>query len=244
MFFKIEKLNEIASMEKKLLSIYFFLAITCISFGQTDYSNVEFRSYIYKYKEVDPKTSELGIEKELLTEMVKLLGHDLYSKAEQEEIVYKTWLALSKPKVFDYVFKDFAVSSNKNWGSENANGEIVLEPNPYLTDWTVSDDEYPYFQLALNKILEHFQLMTYGDDAESVASSFNELLITKDFNFSSPKDDDWAYSYIESVNTELEKEGLVALVTKGYYNIIVCDIKNKEQLTNLFEKFKWELVQP
>jgi hypothetical protein len=244
MFFKIEKLNEIASMEKKLLSIYFFLAITCISFGQTDYSNVEFRSYIYKYKEVDPKTSELGIEKELLTEMVKLLGHNLYSKAEQEEIVYKTWLALSKPKVFDYVFKDFAVSSNKNWGSENANGEIVLEPNPYLTDWTVSDDEYPYFQLALNKILEHFQLMTYGDDAESVASSFNELLITKDFNFSSPKDDDWAYSYIESVNTELEKEGLVALVTKGYYNIIVCDIKNKEQLTNLFEKFKWELVQP
>ena len=45
-------------------------------------------------------------------------------------------------------------------------------------------------------------------------------------------------------NTELEKEGLVALVTKGYYNIIVCDIENKEQLTNLFEKFKWELVQP
>jgi len=244
MFFELEKLNEIESMEKKLLSIYFFLAFTYISFGQMDYSDVEFRSYIYKYKEADPKTSELGIEKELLTEMVKLLGHDLYTKAEQEEIVYKTWLALSKPKVFDYVFKDFAVSSNKNWGSENANGEIVLEPNPYLTDWTVSDDEYPYFQLALNKILEHFQLMTYGDDAESVASSFNELLITKDFNFSSPKEDDWAYSYIESVNTELEKEGLVALVTKGYYNIIVCDIKNKEQLTNLFEKFKWELVQP
>ena len=105
-------------------------------------------------------------------------------------------------------------------------------------------NEYPYFQLALNKILEYFQLMTYGDDAESVASSFNELLITTDFKFSGPKEDDWAYSYLESVNTELEKEGLVALVTKGYYNIIVCDIENKEQLTNLFEKFKWELVQP
>lgn len=238
------KLNEIAPMKRKLLTTYILLALTYTSFGQTDYSNVEFRSYIYKYKEADPRTSELGIEKELLSEIVKLLGKDIYSKEEQDEIVYKTWLALAKPKVFDYVFKDFAVSSNKNWGSQNANGEIVLEPNPYLTDWTVSDDEYPYFQLALNKILEYFQLMTYGDDAESVASSFNELLITKDFKFSDPKDDDWAYSYIESVNSELQKEGLVALVTKGYYNIIVCDINSKDQLTELFEKFRWELVQP
>ena len=220
------------------------MAISLFSFGQTDYSNVQFRSYIYKYKEADPRTSELGIEKQLLIDIVSLLGNNIYTKAEQEEIVYKTWLALADPKTFDYVFKDFAVTSNKNWGTKNANGEIVLEPNPYLTDWTVSDDEYPYFQLALNKILEYFHLMTYGDDAESVASSFNELLITKDFKFSSPKDDDWAYSYLESVNTELEKKGLVALVTKGYYNIVVCDMENKDKLTTLFEKFKWELVKP
>ncbi len=238
------KLNEIAPMKRKLLATCILLAVTYISFGQMDYSNVKFRSFIYKYKEADPRTSELGIEKEMLTEIVKLLGKDIYSKEQQDEIVYKTWLAMAKPRVFDYVFKDFAVSSNKNWGSENANGEVVLEPNPYLTDWTVSDDEYPYFQLALNKILEHFHLMTYGDDAESVASSFNELLITKDFKFTAPTDDDWAYSYIETVNTELQKEGLVALVTKGYYNIIVCDINNKDQLTELFEKFRWELVQP
>jgi len=244
MFVIKRKLNEIAYMKRKLLSIYILIGFSFASFGQMDYSNVEFRSYIYKYKEAEPRTSELGIEKQLLTEIVKLLGKDIYTKAEQDEIVYKTWLAMAKPKVFDYVFKDFAVSSNKNWGSENANGEIVLEPNPYLTDWTVSDDEYPYFQLALNKILEYFQLMTYGDDADSVASSFNELLITKDFKFSAPQDDDWAYSYIESVNVELQKEGLVALVTKGYYNIIVCDINSKEQLTDLFEKFRWELVQP
>ena len=205
---------------------------------------MQFRSYIYKYKDSDPRTSELGIEKQFIADIVGLLGKNIYTKAEQEDIVYKTWLALANPKTFDYVFKDFAVSSNKNWGTKNAKGEIVLEPNPYLTDWTVSDDEYPYFQLALNKILEYFQLMTYGDDAESVAISFNELLITKDFKFTEPKDDDWAYSYIESVNTELEKKGLVALVTKGYYNIVVCDLANKDKLTTLFEKFKWELVQP
>lgn len=231
-------------MKKKLLFTFTFLAVTFSSFGQTDYSNVEFRSYIYKYKDSNPRTSELGIDKQLLIDIVGLLGANVYTKAEQEEIVYKTWLAIASPKTFDYVFKDFAVTSNKNWGSKNANGDIVLEPNPYLTDWTVSDNEYPYFQLALNKILEHFHLMTYGDDAESVALSFNELLITKEIKFSSPKDDDWAYSYIESVNTELEKKGLVALVTKGYYNIIVCDISSKDKITNLFEKFQWELVQP
>jgi hypothetical protein len=96
----------------------------------------------------------------------------------------------------------------------------------------------------LNNIFDYFQLMTYGDDADSVASSFNELLITKDFKLSNPKEDDWAYSYIESINIELEKKGLVALVTKGYYNIVVCNIENKDKLTTLFEKFQWELIQP
>ncbi|MCK5678756.1 MAG: hypothetical protein KAH72_09820 [Flavobacteriaceae bacterium] len=231
-------------MKRKLLSTFLLIFIHFIILGQTDYSNIKFRSYVYEYKKIEPRTSELGIEKQLLTDIVNLLGGNLYSKAEQENIVEKAWLALTKPKRFDYVFKDFAVTSNNNWGTKNAKGEIVLEPNPYLTDWTISDDEYPYFQLALNKILDYFQLMSYGDDAESVASSFNELLITKDFKFSNPKDEDWAYSYIETVNTELKTKGLVALVTKGYYNIVVCDIKNKEKLTNLFEKFQWELVQP
>lgn len=231
-------------MKRKLLFIFTFLAVNFISLGQTDYSNIKFKSYIYQYKEANPRTSELGIDKETLTEIVNLLGGDMYTKNQKTEIVEKTWLALAKPKTFDFVYKDFSVSSNKNWGTKNAKGEIVLEPNPYLTDWTISEDEYPYFQLALNKILDYFQLMTYGDDAESVATSFNELLITKDFKFSEPKEDDWAYSYIETVNSELEKKGLVALVTKGYYNIVVCNIENKEKLTNLFEKFKWELVQP
>lgn len=231
-------------MKKRLLLLLILLVTFSLSYGQMDYSEVQFRSYIYKYKENQPRTSEIGIEKEFLEEIVFLLGKDIYTRQELEEIVYKTWLAMENPKVFDYVYKDFAVSSNKNWGSENENGEIVLEPNPYLTDWTVSDDEYPYFQLALNKILEHFQLMTYGDDAESVANSFNSLLITRDFELKEPRDDDWAYSYLETINQDLAQQGLVALVTKGYYNIIVCDLESKEKLTGLFEKFKWELVQP
>ena len=231
-------------MKRKLLSTFLFLIIHIVVFSQTDYSNIKFKSYVYEYKKLEPRTSELGIEKQLLIDIVNLLGGNIYTREEQMNIVDKAWLAISKPKRFDYVFKDFAVTSNNNWGTKNSKGEIVLEPNPYLTDWTISDNEYPYFQLAINKILDYFQLMSYGDDAESVALSFNELLITKDFKFSNPKDEDWAYSYIETVNTELKTKGLVALVTKGYYNIVVCDIKNKEKLTNLFEKFQWELVQP
>ena len=111
MFIVKEKLNEIAPMKRKLLVTYILLAFTYVAFGQMDYSNVEFRSYIYKYKEADPRTSELGIEKELLEEIIALLGKDIYSKEEQEEIVYKTWLAMAKPRVFDYVYKDFSAVS-------------------------------------------------------------------------------------------------------------------------------------
>ena len=231
-------------MKLKLLPILTFLILQFVAFGQMDYSDIHFKSYIYEYKDVEPRTSELGIEKYILEDIVSLLGENIYTQLEQEEIIEKAWLAIENPKIFDFVYKDFAISSNKTWDTKNQKGEIVLEPNPYLTDWTVSDDEYPYFHLALNKIFEYFELMTYGDDAKSVASSFNELLITKEFVLSIPKDDDWAYSYLETVNLELEKKGLVALVTKGYYNIVVCNIENKDKLTTLFEKFKWELIQP
>ena len=231
-------------MKRKLLLSLFFSALYFTISAQIDYSEVKFRSSVYQYKDVKPKTKELGINKALLQEIIDLLGDSHYSKAEKEEIAEKAWLALANPKMFDYVYKDFAVNSNNNWGTRNSKGEIVLEPNPYLTDWTISDDEYPYFQLAFNKILDYYGLMSYGDDAESVKLSFNKLLLTKDIDFSDPKDDDWAYSYIETVNNSLKEKGLVALVTKGYYQIVVCELKDKDKLTELFEKFNWELVQP
>ncbi len=231
-------------MKRKLLFIITSLLISSSLSAQMDYSKVKFRSSVYEYKSEKPDAGRLGINRELLSEIIDMLGESKYTKEQKEDIAEKAWLALTNPKMFDYVYKDFAINSNSNWGTKNAKGEIVLEPNPYLTDWTISEDEYPYFQLAFNKILDYFKLMSYGDDADSVASSFNELLLTKDLKFSDPKEDDWAYSYIETVNTELAKKGLVALVTKGYYQIVVCELKDKERITSLFEKFKWELVQP
>ena len=121
---------------------------------------------------------------------------------------------------------------------------MILEPNPYLTEWTINDSEFPYFQIALNKILDYYDLITYADDVSMVQSAFNKLLITNKMTLRDPLEDDWAYSYLQQVNVELEKRGLVALVTKGYYDIIVCKINTKTKLINLFGKLKWELVNP
>ncbi|MGB5363311.1 MAG: hypothetical protein WBN17_08420 [Aureibaculum sp.] len=232
-------------MKKKitlfLLSVIFHFTL----FAQkTDYANVIFSSKIYEYKKTEPRTNELGIDQSLIEDIVDLLGDSLYSEKEKKEIVNKAWLAFYKPKMFDYVYKDFAVKTITSWGKTNARGELVLEPNPYLTEWTMHDDEFPYFQLALSKILDHYHLIGYGDDAEGVKSTFSELLITKNIRFQNPSDEDWAFSYLETANSVLEKKGLVALITKGYYNIIVCKIDQKEALTDLFKKIEWEFIQP
>ncbi|MCB0475148.1 MAG: hypothetical protein KDC69_05695 [Flavobacteriaceae bacterium] len=233
-------------MIRKLPLIVTFSVFSFVAVAQetTDYTKIVFSSKIYEYKNTEPRTQELGINKDLVAQIVDLLGDSLYSEKQRREIIDKAWLAFSNPKMFDNVYKDFAVKTLNNWGYKNERGELVLEPNPYLTEWTINDNEFPYFQLALSKILDYYKLIGYGDDAEAAKSSFNELLITKNISLGEPKDDDWAYSYIESVNSELAKKGLVALVTKGYYDIIVCKIDKKEELTNLFKKIKWDFIQP
>ncbi len=163
---------------------------------------------------------------------------------DKTEIINKTWLAYTDPKTFDFVYKDFAIRTNKSWGQVNAKGEMILEPNPYLTEWTINDSEFPYFQIALNKILDYYDLISYADDVSTVRDSFKDLLITQKINFKDPDEEDWAYSYLKKINEELAKKGLVALVTKGYYDIIVCKIPNQDKLIDLFSKIKWELVTP
>lgn len=231
-------------MIKKLLPSIILLLLSVAMFSQTDYSKITFRSKIYKYKDDKPRIEKLGINKEIVTNIIELISDTLYSEKEKTEIINKTWLAYTDPKTFDFVYKDFAIKTNKSWGQINANGEIILEPNPYLTEWTVNDSEFPYFQIALNKILDHYNLISYADDVSTVKSSFKNLLVTEKLNFQDPNEDDWTYSYLNQVNEELAKKGLVALVTKGYYDIIVCKAANKDKLTNAFSQIKWELVSP
>ena len=239
------KFNKRSYMERTLLAIITFLVFSIVAVGQaTDYTKVKFHSKIYEYKKEEPRTQNLGVDKVLIADIINLLGDKFFTKKQKNDIINKAWLALSNPKVFDFVYKDFAVKTIKGWGQMNSKGELVLEPNPYLTEWTINDDEFPYFQLALKKILNHYDLITYGDDAEGVQVSFNELLITKNISLKDPKDDDWAYSYLKKVNVELKEKGLVALVTKGHYDIIVCEVAKKEKITNLFKKLQWEFITP
>lgn len=232
-------------MKRKLLTILTLSVCHFVAVAQsTDYENIVFSSQIYEYKQEEPRTQELGIDQYLVAEIIDLLGDNFYNDKEKKEIISKAWLAFSNPKMFDYVYKDFAVKTINNWGYKNAKGELVLEPNPYLTEWTINDNEFPYFQIALGKILEYYSLIGYGDDAEAVKSSFNELLVTQNIAINDPKDDDWAYSYLETINAELAPKGLVALVTKGHYDIIVCKTDQREKLTELFKKLDWEFVKP
>ena len=232
-------------MKIKLFLVLNFFVFNFITNAQTtDYSKVVFSSKIYEYKKSEPRTHQLGIDKTLISNIIDLLGDSIYDGKEKKEIINKAWLAFTNPKIFDFVYKDFAVKSINNWSMINTKGELVLEPNPYLSEWTMNDDEFSYFQLVLGKILDHYSLLTYGDDADSVKSSFSELLITKNIIFQDPKDDDWAYSYLEKVNTKLEKKGLVALITKGHYDIIVCKIDRQNILTKLFKRIGWDFIQP
>ena len=210
----------------------------------TDYTKVVFNSQIYEYKKDEPRTHELGVNKTLVTDIVDLLSGSQYNEEQKKEIINKTWLAFTNPKLFDFIYKDFAENTIDSWGYKNAKGKMVLEPNPYLTEWTITDEEFQYFQIALKEILTHFSLISYGEDAEGVNSSFNELLMTKAIEFKYPSDDDWAYSYLETVNIELEKQGLIALITKGHYDIIVCEFDKKDEITNLFQKIQWDFIQP
>ena len=229
---------------KLFLVLIFFVFNFIINAQTTDYSKVVFSSKIYEYKKSEPRTHQLGIDKTLISNIINLLGDSIYDGKQKNEIINKAWLAFTNPKIFDFVYKDFAVKSINNWSMINTKGELVLEPNPYLSEWTMNDDEFSYFQLVLGKILDHFSLLTYGDDAESVKFSFSELLITQNIIFQDPKDDDWAYSYLEKVNTNLEKKGLVALITKGHYDIIVCKIDRQHILTKLFKRIGWDFIQP
>ena len=61
-------------MKIKLLPILTFLILHFVAFGQIDYTDIRFKSYIYEYKDVEPRTSELGIEKYILEDIISLLG--------------------------------------------------------------------------------------------------------------------------------------------------------------------------
>ena len=159
-----------------LLFIFCLFSIALLSAQeQPDYTQIKFRKKVKEYKKSTPKIEGLGIDKELISDIVKLLGKPFYNEQERDEMVERIWLSFTDPKKFDMVFRDYAIRTLPNWNKKNFKGEIVLEPNPYLSDWTKSYDELTYFKSAMHRILMYHGLMGYGEDAKNTKKSLKKI---------------------------------------------------------------------
>jgi len=232
--------------------IYFFLLIICASIAglsaqqekTPDYTSIKFRSYLKEYKKEKPSIEELNIDKEMVSNIVRLLGKSFYSLEERKEITEKVWLAFTNPKKFDFVHKDYAIRSLPNWSKPNFQGKIVLEPNPYLKDWTKADTSLDYFKIAIHRILTHEGLMGYGEDAQNTRKSAKKLKYAKGFQFRPVYTRDWTNSYLQTLVPQAGVKGTTLLVTEGNYQFMIVEAKKQQELLQLFKKMKWSFITP
>jgi len=209
-----------------------------------DYTTIKFRSYVKEYKKKKPSLEGLKIDKEIVSDIVRLLGKSFYSIEERAEITEKIWLAFTNPKKFDYVHKDYAIRSLPNWNKPNFQGKIVLEPNPYLKDWTKADTSLDYFKIVLHRILTYEGLMGYGEDAKSTRKSSKKLKYAKGFIFRPVYTNDWTNSYLQTLVPQAAKKGHVLLVTDGNYQFMIVESAKREELLKLFKRMKWRFIIP
>ena len=214
------------------------------SWSQPDYAKITFRSNLPQYKKEKPDLQDVNFNKDQIKNIITLLGNSFYSENEIEDITEKVWLSFIDPEKFDYVFKDLAIRTIPNWNKKNVRGLIVVEPNPFLAEWTLADGESPYFQRALSMILSYYSLIKYSDDAKSTKESLNKLLYTQNMSFRQISSSDWTNTYLKSVNEVLAKKGLIALVANGQYEYFVCEVDKKAELIKLFKKMDWKFITP
>ncbi|MCF6297507.1 MAG: hypothetical protein L3J08_05925 [Flavobacteriaceae bacterium] len=228
---------------KKIFLFFCFLTFTCSIIGQKkDYTKIKFKSKLRHYTKIQPKTKELGINKELFTDIVNLLAFDIYTENQKKEFTNKLWLAVSNPKKFDYVYKDFSLNSIKNWGVKIKFKDPNFEPNPYLEKWTNTGDEFLYFQWTTTRILTHIKLMDYGGDGLEAAKSIRNLALLKGLKFPKSTENEYTYDYLSLASSTLKSKGLVLLIYNNHYDFTVCKIEDKNKLIALFDKLKWEFV--
>ena len=214
------------------------------SWSQPDYTKIIFHSKIKEYKKTKPDLQGVQFNKDQIKNIISLLGSSYYSENEIEDITEKVWLSFIDPEKFDFVFKDIAINTIPNWNKKNFRGDIVVEPNPFSAEWTVADGESPYFQRAFSLILSYYNLMKYSDDARSTKESLRKLLYTQNMSFRQTTSSDWTNSYLNSVNSVLEKKGLIALVANGEYEFFVCEVDKKIELIKHFKKLDWKFITP
>ncbi len=191
-----------------------------------------------------PKTKEFGIDKEIFVQLADLLTMDEFSENEKAELSNKLWLAVSNPKKFDFVYKDYSLKTIKNWGVKIKFEDPNFEPNPYLAKWTVTEDEFIYMHWAITQILTYEHLMAYSEKAKVAQKAINELLLLGNLKFYAARTDEYAYDYLHRNNELLKKRGLVILIYNYHFDYIVCKIDDKDKVAELLGRLKLEFIVP
>lgn len=227
-----------------LFTLSFFSIVFVSAQEQPDYTQIKFRQKVKEYKKSTPKLEGLEIDKELISNIVRLLGSSFYNEKERNEIVERIWLSFTDPKKFDMVFRDYAIRTLPDWNKKNFRGEIVLEPNPYLSDWTRSDNELIYFKSAMHRILMYQGLMGYGEDAKATKKSLQKMKYIAKYTFPAPTSRDYTNSYLNKMAYAVNGKGLSVLITNGNYEFMICEKEKKDELVRLLNKMNWEFVNP
>lgn len=231
-------------MKNILILIYFLSFCFSVSGQQKDYSEIKFKSKLRQYTKTLPKAKELGLDKDVFTQLVNYLTLDVYSESEKKDLSNKLWLANSDPKKFDFVYKDFSLATIKNWGVKIKFEDPNFEPNPYLAKWTNTGDDFTYFQWATTQILTTTGLLAYSEKAKVAQKSIHELILVRGLKFYKAKPDEYAYNYLNRNNVLLKKKGLVVLIYNNNFDYTVCKIEDKEKVIELLNKLQWEFIVP
>jgi hypothetical protein len=216
-----------------------------IAFGQhRDYTKIKFKSKLRSYSKALPNTGKYDITRTSVEEIINLLTVDLYSEKEKRELTNRIWLALSNPKNFDFIYKDYSISTIKNWGKKIKFEDPNFEPNPYLAEWTKKEDDILYFQWALTNILTYEGLMSYGDEAKKVYATIHNLKRLKQFRFPEPASTDYSDTYLHRINEVIQKKGFIILMFENNFDYIACKTSVKDELIKKFRKFYWAFAAP
>lgn len=223
-----------------LLMTNFFIA-----YGQhRDYTKIRFKSKLRSYSKTLPDTKKYEITKDTISNIINLLTLDLYSEREKTELSNKIWLALSNPKNFDFIYKDYSINTIKNWGKKIKFEDPNFEPNPYLAEWTKKEDDILYFQWAMTNILTYEGLMSYGAEAKKVYATLNNIKLLKKYKFPRPSPNDYSELYLHKINQAIKKDGIVILMFENNFDYIACKSSVKDELIKRFLKFYWAFMEP
>jgi len=239
-------LNSLMNMKRITLLLIAVIGFNVSGWSQDpDYTKLVFKSKIREYKKKKPNFEKVKFSKDDIKQIVTLLGSSFYNQNDLEDITEKIWLSFIDPRMFDFVFKDIAVRTIPNWNKKNYKGQIVVEPSPFLAEWTSADGEKPYFQRAINLLLVHYKLMGYSEDAKLTKNHLKKILYTQKMNFRPVSSSDWTNSYLQAANMAIQSKGLIACIdANGQYEYFICENDKKGELLKLFKKMDWEFIVP